>query len=135
MKKPNKRICLISGISFFAGAWVGCFALMALFSLSQWNAGQRQKEVKSFFNKTMHAIFEGTYDPSECSVYSEALSTIKEYEPRLGKKCKLFITDSSLNYNECMAFFPSGDLFYVLIDRKGKNWVINKFYLLNWRED
>ena len=135
MKKPNKRICLISGVSFFAGAWVGCFALIAFFSLSQRNAGQRQKEIKSFFNRTMNAIFEGTYDANEGFVYPEALATIKEYEPRLGMKCKLFFTDGSPDYNECTAFFPSGDYFYVLIDRKGKSWLINKFYLLNWGED
>jgi hypothetical protein len=135
MKKPNKRICLVSGVSFFAGAWVGCFALIALFSLFQWNSGQRKKEVESFFYRTMNEIFDGTYDSNKGSVYSGALETIKEYEPKLGKKCYFFINDSSPDYTEGTAFLPSGDYFYVLIDRKGKSWVINKFYHLNWDEE
>jgi hypothetical protein len=134
MKKPNKRICLISGVSFFAGAWIGCFALKALFLLSQWNTDQREKEIRLFFYKTLHAIFEKTYDSNKGSVYPDVLKTIKEYESRLGKKCEFFINDSSSDYTEGTAFFPSGDFFYVLIDRKGKSWVINQFYRRNWGE-
>ena len=108
--------------------------MIALFSLFQWNSRQRKKEVESFFYRTMNEIFEGKYDPKEGSVFSEAFETIKEYEPRLGKKCKLLINDSSPDYTEGTALFPSGDLFYVLIDRKGKSWVINQFYHRNWGE-
>jgi len=114
MKKPNKRLCLISGVSFFAGAWVGCFALVALFSLSQWSYGQREKKIESFFYKTMISIFKGTYDSKEGSIYQDALEIINEYEPRLGKKCRLLFTDCSPDYTEGTVFFPSGDFFYVL---------------------
>lgn len=82
----------------------------------------------------MHAIFEGTYDADEGSISPKPLKMIEEYEPRLGKKCEFFINDSSPDYTEGTAFFPSGDFFYVLIDRKGKSWVINQFYHLNWEE-
>ncbi|MFC1793033.1 hypothetical protein ACFL3Q_05545 [Planctomycetota bacterium] len=134
MNKPNKRLCLISGVSFFAGAWVGIVALIVLFSLSQWSYGQRKQKIESFFYRTMHSIFEGTYDSDDGSVYPDALETIKEYEPRLGKKCKLFFTDSSGNSSEWVAFFPSGDYFYVYIGGKYKKLVIYRFDLLNWEE-
>jgi len=134
MNKPNKRLCLISAVSFFAGAWVGIFALIVLFNISQWNSNQRERKIEVFFYRTMNSIFKGTYDSKEGSVFTDALETIKEYEHRLGKKCKFFINDSSPDYTEGIAFFPSGDFFYVLIDRKGKSWVINRFYLLNWDE-
>lgn len=84
MNKPNKRLCLIAGVSFFAGCWVGCFALIMLFSLSQRNNSQRERKIGAFFYRTMNAIFEGTYNSNEGSVFPEALETIKEYEPRLG---------------------------------------------------
>ena len=82
----------------------------------------------------MHAIFEGTYDSNKGSVYPDVLKTIKEYESLLGKKCEFFINDSSPDYTEGTAFFPSGDFFYVLINRKGKSWAINQFYHRNWGE-
>jgi len=131
MKWETKNLCLISAVSLFVGFWVGVILPMLLRPTSY----QRKQEISSFFYKTMHAIFEGTYDPNEGLVYSKVLKTIKEYEPRLGKKCKLFINDSSPDYTEGIAYFPSGDYFYVLIDRKYESWVINQFYHLNWDEE
>ena len=134
MKKPSKRIFLISGISFFAGVWIGIFMMIILPILLQSGSYQREQKISSFFYKTMHAIFEGTYDPDEGSISPKPLKTIREYESRLGKKCEFFINDSSPDYTEGTAFFPSGDFFYVLIDRKGKSWVLNQFYHRNWEQ-
>jgi hypothetical protein len=135
MNKPNKRLCLISGVSFFAGVWVGVVTMVILPMLFRHSSYQREQKIKVFFYKTMHAIFEGTYDSNEGSVYSVALETIKEYEPRLGKKCNLFINDSSPDYTEGVVFFPSGDYFYVYIGRKYKKLVIYRFDSLNWQEN
>jgi hypothetical protein len=135
MNKPNKYLNLISGVSFFAGTWVGVFAMIILPMVLRTGSYQRKREISLFFYKTMHSIFEGTYDSNECSVYPDALKTIKEYESRLGKKCNLFINDSSPDYTEGVAFFPSGDYFYVYIGSRYKKLVIYRFDPLNWDEE
>jgi hypothetical protein len=79
----------------------------------------------------MHTLFEGTYDSDSGSVSPEVLKTFKEYESRLGDKCRLLIIDASPYYCEGTAFFPSGDCFYVKIDR-GKHLVLDVFDLDDW---
>lgn len=132
MNASNKRLCLVSAISFITGLVAGFLTLAVLLTLLQASSRQREREVESFFYKTMHAIFEGTYDSAEGSVSPKALKTIREYQPRLGNKCHLSIRDSSADYCEGLAFFPSGDCLYVFIDRRGKSWVIKTVDLQDW---
>ena len=132
MKKSNKRLCFLSAIPFIAGFTAGFFTMAVFFILLQSSSNQREKEVKSFFYRTMHAIFEGTYESDEGSVSPKALKIIREYEPRLGKKCRLFLVDNSADYCEGISVFPSGDCLYVFIDRRGKRWVIKTVDIDNW---
>ena len=128
MNTSNKHLYLVSSISLAVGFILGFLFLALLQSSSH----QRERQVKSFFYKTMHAILEGTYNSDEGSVLPEALKTIIEYKHKLGNKCQLSIVDSSSDYCEGTVFFPSGDCFYVYLYPKGKRWVIMRFDLVEW---
>ncbi len=82
MKRETKNLCIISAISFIAGATVGPFAMMVFFELVSPN---REQQAKAFFYRTMNMLFEGTYDPNEGSVSPQFMDEFKKYEPQLGK--------------------------------------------------
>jgi hypothetical protein len=139
MKRETKNLCLISVISFIVGAAAVPLVVMALgaavgflgfFSANR--QSQKQQAEVSFY-RTMNALFENKYDPNDGLVSPEALKTIQECKHQLGYKCELFFVDTSDTYHECIAFFPSGDYFYVSLSRIGKKkWIIQTFYQLDW---
>ena len=130
MNKSLFRLCLI----FIAGTVFIHIAIIAHKSYFATKQSQRQREAYTFFYKTMHEYFEGNYNFEEGSVSPEALETFKEYESRLGDKCRLFIGDDSSGYFGGIAFFPSGDSFYVVIDQIDNRMVLEMFHPEDWEK-
>ena len=132
MNKSLYRLCLTAAIAFIAGAVFVLIAIVVWKSHFEPNRSQRQREAYAFFYKTMHELFEGTFNPEEGSVSTDALETFKKYESRLGDKCRLFIGDDSSGYFGGIAFFPSGDSFYVVIVRMDEHMVLKMFNPEDW---
>jgi len=132
MKRETTNLYIISAISFFAGMVVGLFAMIVFFELILPNRYQREQEAKSFFYRTMNAIFEDTYNSEEGSVSPQFMDAFKKYEPQLGKKCRLYIIDSHTDYYECIAFFPSGDVFTLQIALENESWILYGFNPVDW---
>lgn len=132
MRRSITNICFIALIAYFAGAIVGATVLI------QWRSNDRKKRSEqkgqafTFFYKTMNDLFEGTYNPQDDAIYKDALKEFRKYEPRLGKKCLLYIGDANPSYYEGTAIFPSGDLFYVYISRMGKRYEIIRLRHEDW---
>jgi hypothetical protein len=99
---------------------------------------KEQTAAYSFFYRTMHALFEGSYNPDRSAVSKEALQIFNEHGPRLGGKCQLFIYDSperqKKGYFFGPVFFPSGDMFVVRIERAGKRFVLKELSPWDWEE-
>jgi hypothetical protein len=93
---------------------------------------KEKREATAFFYRTMYALFEGTYNPEEGSVSPAFLERFEKHKPRLGSKCKLLIFDSYPDYYECYVFFPSGDIFDLVIDRRDGQEELKGFYQKNW---
>ena len=110
-------------------------ASIALF-LSEIHTAQkrssRTREANCFFYTTMHALFEGTYNPEDGSISQRALDAFRKYESRLGGKCVADIGDDSSGYHGGLIFFPSGDIFDVVIIRHGERLVLTEFNHENW---
>jgi hypothetical protein len=135
MKRENKNLCLISAISlisFIVGVAVSPFAMIVFFELISPNRQSQEREAKSFFYRTMNAIFEDTYNSEEGSVSPQFMNAFKKYEPQLGKKCRLYIIDSHSDYYECFAFFPSGDVFNLVIALENESWILYGFNPRDW---
>ncbi len=132
MNKSVSRLCLTAAVAFIAGIIFAPMAFIALSKLKAPGRYQQQRDAVSFFYKTMHALFEGTYSAEEDWVSPDALKKFREYETQLGDKCELFIVDSTPGYYECVAFFASGDIFRLVIVRRGQNWVLDGFYSRDW---
>ncbi|MHC4593594.1 MAG: VanZ family protein [Planctomycetota bacterium] len=129
------RLCLTAAVAFIAGILV---VPATLISLSKLKGPSLQQDACYFFYRTMHELFEGNYNPVEGSVSKDALETFKEYGPRLGDKCYLLINDYTYNAFVGKAFFPSGDMFHVVIVRIGEHFVLKRFnpgdWELHWKE-
>ncbi len=123
------RLYFTAAVAFIAGILV---VPATLISLSILKGPSLQQEARYFFYRTMHELFEGNYNPVEDSVSKDALETFKEYGPRLGDKCQLSIYDDSSGYFGGVAFFPSGDYFWVVIVRIGERFVLKKFNHADW---
>jgi len=130
MKKRSFYLAI--AISFIAGTIFWPMALVLLSKLERPGLYQRKKEAYSFFYRTMNELFEGTYNSEEGSVSQDALETFKEYKAWLGGKCRLVIGDDSSGYFGGEAFFPSGDIFYVVIVRKDERMVLERFHPEDW---
>ena len=127
------RLCFTAAVAFIAGVLVLPVTLISLSILKGPSLQKQQKEANSFFYRTMHELFESNYNPEEGTVSKDALQTFKEYGPRLGNKCRLFIYDDWYSRNKQKtgyfggpAFFPSGDVFDVGIERMGERFVLKK---------
>jgi hypothetical protein len=131
MKK--ELFCITVALSFIAGV---IFLPMALVLWSHLKGVpsryQEKREAMSFFYHTMNSLFEGTYNPKEGSVSQEFLERLKEYEPQLGGKCKLFVVDSTHGYYECVAFFPSGNMFRLAVARRDGRWKLTALHPQDW---
>ena len=138
MKRETKNLCIISAFSFIVGVAVVPLAVWAVGGFL-WNFGflftnepSPEQEAKSFFYRTMNAIFEDTYNAEEGSVSPEFMNAFKKYESQLGKKCRLYIIDSHSDYYECFTFFPSGDVFTLQIALENDSWILYGFSLWDW---
>ena len=131
-EKVNKNLCLISAISFIVGIAVGPLAVGVFLELIFPNRHSQEYEAKSFFYRTMNAIFEDTYNSEEGSVSPEFINAFKKYEPQIEKKCRLYIFDSSSGHYECFAFFPPGDVFVLAIELINDRWILYGFNLIDW---
>ena len=119
MNKQLSSRYLTAIISFIIGIIIGIVALILLMAkVDAPRRYQQKREAISFFYSTMHALFEGTYNPEEGSVSEAFLEKFEEHKLQLGGKCKLFIIDSTPGYYECYVFFPSGDIIKLVIDRR-----------------
>ena len=132
MNKSLYRLCLTAAIAFIAGILLGPVALISLSKLKAPGRYQQKMEAVSFFYRTMNALFEGTYSPEEGSVSEAVLEKFREYKPQLGGKCNLFIVDSTPDYYECFAFFPSGDIFNLAIIQRDGRWELVGFDIEDW---
>ena len=138
MKRETRNLCIISAFSFIVGVAVIPMAVMAVgavggtLSLFFSNRQSQEREAKSFFYRTMNAIFEDTYNAEEGSVSPEFMNSFKKYESQLGKKCRLYIIDSHSGYYECFTFFPSGDVFSVQIELMNDKWKLYGFNSWDW---
>lgn len=131
----NRSICLTAAVSFIAGIIFAPAAFMLLNQLRTPGRYRQKSEAVSFFYSTMHALFEGTYNPEDGSVSPEALKKFREYEPQLGDKCRLFIVDGTPpGYYESLAFFPSGDIFDVVIRKTSQGLILDVFYPRDWEK-
>jgi len=126
-------------IAFIAGLLAVPATLFSLSIIKEPSLQQQQKEAIYFFYRTMHELFEGNYNPEEGTVSKNALEKFKEYESRLGGKCRLFIYDDWYSHKTQMAgyfggpaFFPSGDMFDVGIERIGGRFVLIKLSPCDW---
>ncbi len=136
------RLCFTAVVAFIAGILFVPSTLFSLNKLSGPSLQQQQKEANYFFYRTMHALFEGTYNPEEGTVSKDALEIFKEHGPRFGDKCKLFIYDDWFSRNRQKAgffcgpvFFPSGDMYSVEIERMGEHFVLKKLSPADWEQD
>jgi len=132
MNKSLYSLCLTATVAFIVGILVGSVVLISMSKLRAPGRYQQKMEAVSFFYRTMNALFEGTYSPKEGSVSETFLEKFGEYKPQLGGKCELFIVDSTHNYYECLAFFPSGDIFNLAIIRRDGRWELEGFDLQDW---
>jgi len=132
MNNSNKRLLIISVVSFIAGVMIGLFTTVLFLKLISPNRYQQEQQAKAFFYRTMDALFAGTYNPKEGSVSPEFMNAFKKYEPQLEKKCRLYIFDSSSGHYECFAFFPSGDVFLLSIELINDRWILYGFHLIDW---
>lgn len=132
MNKSLFRLCLTATIAFIAGTIFMPMALVLLSKLERPGRYQQKREAITFFYKTMNELFEGTYNPEEGYVLDWVLEKFEEYKLNLGGKCKLFIIDSTPGYYECYVFFPSGDLFSLVIDRRDGRGKLGGFHLQDW---
>jgi len=138
MKRETRNLCIMSAFSFIVGVAVVPLAVMtfgAVLGFSGFfftNRQSQEQQAKAFFYRTMNSIFEETYDPEEGSVSSQFMDAFKEYEAQLGKKCRLYIIDSHIDYYECFTFFPSGDVFSLVIALENENWILYGFNPWDW---
>jgi VanZ family protein len=132
-------LCFTAVVAFMAGALALPVALIPLKMLKGPGLPEKQKEASSFFYKTMNEFFEGSYNPEDGAVSDEALNMLNELGPESGGKCWLLIYDDWYSqqrqrkgYFFGPAFFPSGDMFEVEIERVGKRLVLKKFRRGDW---
>ena len=136
MNKSIFKLCITAVVSFIAGIVLTTLA----FNIARWVESntkatrQNNQTIKAnaFFYSTMHAFFEGTYSSEDGSISQEALRTFSKYESKLGDKCWVDFGDEESGYHWGMAFFPSGDIFEVIIIPVGERFVLNSFTHLDW---
>ena len=136
MSRNTSRLCLISLAAFIAGACIEYFLiffvmpnLMPRLSSRGW-----RKEAIPFFYRTMNSLFEGTYNPEDGSIPKTFLEEYEERKDQLGGKCQLFVYDKTSDYYECYAYFPSGDVFSLVIAREKDRWVLEGFRHKDWED-
>ena len=117
-------------ITFFLGFVLGSIVMLLLMTPSV--SPQQKKDAKIFFYSTMYDLFNGMNSPDNNSVSPLAMQTFKEYKARLGGKCIICINQIKPSRYYCTAFFPSGDCFYVEIERQGKRLMLFTFEPENW---
>lgn len=128
----------MSAVSFIVGVAVVPLAVGAVGAVVGFsgffftNRQSQEQEAKSFFYRTMNAIFEDTYNSEEGSVSPQFMDAFKKYEPQLGEKCRLYIIDGKSGYYECIAFFPSGDVFGLAIILENESWILYGFDPVDW---
>lgn len=137
--KPASRLCFTAAVAFIAGVLIVPVTSVSLTLLAGPSLFQRQQAARYFFYSTMCELFKGDYNPKEGSVSENALKTFKEYESRLGDKCSLLINSYPYNlsrqragYFTGQAFFPSGDVFSVVIVRIDEHFVLERFEPWDW---
>ena len=138
MKRETQNLYIMAAVSFIADVAVVPLAVMAsgaavgFLGFFSTNRQSERQQAEAFFYRTINALFEGTYDANEGLVSPEFMNALKKYEPQLGKKCRLYIIDSTPGYYECFAFFPSGDVFTLQIVLMNGNWKLYGFHQRDW---
>jgi VanZ family protein len=137
--EPASLLCFTAVVAFTAGALIGPAALFLVGRIGGPNLQQQQKHARHFFYKTMHELFEGTYNPEQGTVSQDAMDTFRKFESELGGKCQLFIYDDWYSRNmqrngyfNGPAFFPSGDVFHVGLQRTNEHFVLKEFNPVEW---
>lgn len=137
--EPVSRLCFTAAVGFVAGVLMLPLTVIPLSMLRGPDLQEKQKEASSFFYRTMNELFQSTYNPEDGTVSKEALAILNERAPSLGGKCWLFIYDDWYSqqrqrkgYFFGPAFFPSGDMFEVEIERAGEGFVLKQFKPGNW---
>ena len=136
------QLLFLALVVFMAGIPVISTTILSLNKLNETNLLKQQKDVRKFFYNAMFKLLEGTYNPEEGVISQDALDTFKKYEHQLGGKCQLFISDDSYsrrlqltgNFN-CIAFFPSGNIFYVKIVQIEKNLFLKSLTSGSWETE
>jgi hypothetical protein len=121
-------------ISFVLGIMAFPIAMTCLTRIEAPMWQQQEREAIFFFYRTMHSLFQAKYTSENGSISQQALETFGEYRDRLGSKCQLFVVDRMCDDYKAVAFFPSGDVFYVIIARQEGHWVLDWLYPGNWED-
>ena len=137
MNKSVSELCLTAVVSFVVGIVLAALAFKILLWVESNSGSVRRKnqriEAISFCYRTMYALFEGTYNSEDGSISQKALSTFREYESKLGGRCCVYIGYGSSNfYHMGEVFFPSGDIFEVIIYQDGERFVLRDFTHQDW---
>lgn len=140
MKKSVLAPCVITAVvSFVAGLLVASIA-WCLFMGFLRSASKpvrvrirENEQASAFFYRTVHALFEGTYNSEDGSISEHALNAFREIALNSGNKCYVKIYDNESGYHGGIGFFPSGDIFHVTITpHPEEDFVITDFNRWRW---
>ena len=138
MGKSFSRAC-ITAVAFFIvgflcspvaiGIWRGRYVLPV--------QRQQHREAHTFFYRAMVELFGGTYDPEDGHIsekpHNNILNVYEEYGERLGGMCFARLDEGSGGGFVGEAFFPSGDVFEVAVQRIEGRWHLTYFRRWNWK--
>jgi len=93
---------------------------------------QQRRDAHAFFYRTMIELLSDTYDPKEGFVRQDALDNYKKYVDQLGGMCFVRLDEDSGGCFDGLAFFPSGDVFEVGVQRIAGSWHLTLFQPWNW---
>ena len=94
---------------------------------------RENKQATAFFYRTASALFEGTYNSEDGSISEHALNKFRKNASNSGNKCYAEIYDNESGYHWGAVFFPSGDIFEViLMPHSEQGFVITEFAPMDW---
>ncbi|MHC4727307.1 MAG: VanZ family protein, partial [Planctomycetota bacterium] len=122
------RLCFTAVVAFIAGILFVPATLYSLNKLSGPRLQQQQKEAKNFFYRTMDELFKGSYNPEKGLVSQDTLDTFFIYDDWFSRNRQ------KAGYFSGPVFFPSGDMYTVERQRRGKHFVLKKLSPADWEQ-
>lgn len=91
------------------------------------------EQATAFFYRTVHAIFEGTYNSEDRSMSEHSLNAFRKNASNSADKCYAKIYENESGYHGGVVFFPSGDIFHIMImPHPEEDFVITEFARMDW---